>query len=206
MSDWNFPSEEDLAAKSAAEAADAITEAATIAITSELTLTEDSLEAMLESPKRAVKGLTAGIAEGLGVDTELVTITRTVPDLLTFKRQLEESTWRRTSDEVTLVVDFEVQVGKADSPAELTASLDKMAAGDADIADAMSGSIQKGLEAQKIEVEISGMSAKVVTTTPAPPEEKGEDDDSAAAGRLNSLLGAAGVFAALVLQAPAFEL
>ena len=52
--------------------------------------------------KKAVKGLTAGLAEGLGVDPGLVEITRTEPDLLGGED-------RRLSDsDATLVVKYYV--------------------------------------------------------------------------------------------------
>jgi hypothetical protein len=176
-----------------------------VEVTSEFAMSAESLESMKASPKRAVKGLTSGIAEGLGVDDELVTITRTVPDLLGPVSLRQLSSERRTSDEtVSLIVDFEVEVGQTENPAALVASLDKIAEGDTAIAESLTSAVTGGLAAQKIEVEITGVTASVATPAPETPVTTGEPGGSVDSSRAADVFGL-GIFMALALQATALS-
>jgi hypothetical protein len=189
VSGWEWRAEWMIPASPVAEAGDVVK---VVAVTTELSMSVESLEAMQENPKRAVKGLTAGIADGLGVHPGLVTITRTVPDLLS------GGSGRRLGKAVPLVVEFEVDVSQSEDPAGVTRALDSMLAGDEAVVEGMAESVTAGLAKVNIEVEIAGMSAEIKTVAPAP-EPTSEEPEFAQDSYTRDMVGV-GMVAALLLQ------
>ena len=108
---------------------------------------------MIANPAAAVSGLTNGIADGLGVESSAVEITRTVPDLLGDRRLAEG---RRL--EATLTVDFDVAV--ADSA--VSARVDSLTSGDSSVVASLTSEVENGLAAQNFEVTIVSVASSAV--------------------------------------------
>jgi hypothetical protein len=221
-SQFNFPDPSQDSTSDLAEAMD-IVEDTTMEVSTEMLVSPESLDAMLESPKKAVKGLKKGIADGLGLDSDLVTITHTEPDLLGGNDDRRLQGGRRNTDSASLVVDFEVAVGQAESPLDIVASLSAMENGNTAVIESLTGSITQGLESKGLEVKIVGMTAEVAayptagpepwykadpsdtttdtTTVPEPPESVDNGESAGAPGRLG-----VGIFMAMILQVAGFGL
>jgi hypothetical protein len=133
---------------------------ASVAITSEFVLSQESLDAMIANPAAAVSGLTNGIADGLGVESSAVEITRTVPDLLGSRRLAEK---RRL--EANLTVDFDGAV--ADSA--VSARVDSLTSGDSSMVASLTSEVENGLAAQNFEVTIVSVASSAVAATTAAP-------------------------------------
>ena len=115
---------------------------------------------MIANPAAAVSGLTNGIADGLGVESSAVEITRTVPDLLGGRRLAEG---RRL--EATLTVDFDVAVAGS----EVSARVDSLTSGDSSVVASLTSEVENGLAAQNFEVTILSVASSAVAATTAAP-------------------------------------
>jgi hypothetical protein len=132
----------------------------TKSVSTEFVVSQESLDAMVANPSAAVTGLTNGIAEGLGVQSSAVEITRTVPDLLSGRRLAVE---RRLSD-ATLTVEFDVTVANAAA----AANVESLASGDSTVVASVTSEVESGLAAQSIQVTIVSVAASEVVTTDSP--------------------------------------
>jgi hypothetical protein len=168
-----------------------------IAVRTQVLMSADSLDAMLKNPQRAVRGLTSGIASGLGVQRSLVKITKTVPDLLS------DAGRRLSDDAVPFSMEFEVDVSQGEVPASVTQTLDKINAGDKFALEGMAESVTAGLAKLNVDVKIVGVSTETPLTPstakapPAPAKQKEKEVEVSSGFR--DLVGV-GFFAAIVLQ------
>jgi hypothetical protein len=125
-------------------------------------MSQESLDALQADPAAAVVGLKAGIAQALDLDSSLVEITRTVPNLLT--RQLAEEPGAASNLaaverrlETKLVVDFEVVVTEESSSVQDT--VNALAAGDTGVAAVLAFSVEQGLKEQSIDASVDSAAA-----------------------------------------------
>jgi len=199
---WEQRNEWMIPAATAGAAADAGDAVKVIAVRTQVLMSAESMDEMLKNPKRAVRGLTSGIASGLGVHRSLVKITKTDPDLLSDAgRRLSEN--KVAGPTVPFSMEFEVDVSQGEVPNSVIQTLDKINAGDKFALEGMAESVTAGLAKLNVEVKIAGVSTETPLTpstakappAPAKPKEKEVEVSSG----FRDLVGV-GFFAAIVLQ------
>jgi hypothetical protein len=131
----------------------------TFSVTVTFEMSAASITALLADKSAAIDGLTKGLADGLGVQPAAVTITSTVPDLLS--RELLDDHARRLLGTATfLQLAFEV-IGDSN----LQTKAEALAAGDAGTIATVIAAVTAKLQAEGIAVTIKGVASDVASVT-----------------------------------------
>jgi Tol biopolymer transport system component len=132
-----------------------------VSATTEFLMSEESLAAIEANPAAAVAALEAGIAAALGVRSDAVEITRTVPDLLGSRRLRQGRRTMTVESASTLTVEFSVT-------GDVLEIVDSLLVEDSTVVESIQSEVTSALAAQSIDVTIVGTQSVTPDPTPSP--------------------------------------